>query len=156
MIKKELTKSETKEKALRLLAFRSHSEKELLEKLKMAGAKMEDISSVIEFAKEYGFINDAEYAHHLAKDLQNLKKYGKRRIIAELKKRGISSENIDAAICELSDGEEEALFPLIERKLGGNFEKKSIDKAIRYFIYRGYDFDDIKACIEKIRQETEE
>jgi len=155
MIKKELTKSETKEKALRLLAFRAHSEKELSEKLKMAGAKAEDIASVMDFVKEYGFVNDAEYSVHLAKDLQNIKKYGKRRIIAELKKRGIGAEDIDAALFELSDGEEEALFPLIERKLGGNLEKKNIDKAIRYFIYRGYDFDDIKACIEKIRQEAE-
>lgn len=155
MIKKELTKSEAKEKALRLLAFRAHSEKELSEKLKMAGAKTEDISSVMEFVKEYGFVNDTEYSVHLAKDLQNIKKYGKRRIVAELKKRGISTENIDAAITELSDEEEDALYPLIERKLGGNFEKKNIDKAIRYFIYRGYDFDDIKACIEKIRQEAE-
>lgn len=156
MIKKELTKSETKEKALRFLAFRAHSEKELSEKLKMAGAKAEDISSVMEFVKEYGFVNDAEYSMHLAKDLQNLKKYGKRRIIQELKKRGISAENIDTALSELSDGEEDALFPLIEKKLGGNFEKKNIDKTIRYFIYRGYDFDDIKACVEKIRREAEE
>ncbi|MBR4723321.1 MAG: regulatory protein RecX [Clostridia bacterium] len=156
MIKKELTKSETKEKALRLLAFRAHSEKELTEKLKMAGAKTEDIASVMEFVREYGFVNDAEYSAHLAKDLQNLKKYGKRRIVSELKKRGISAENIDSALSELSNGEEDLLFPLIERKLGSNFEKKNIDKTIRYFIYRGYDFDDIKACIEKIRQEAEE
>ena len=155
MIKKELTKSETKEKALRLLTFRAHSEKELSEKLKRAGAKEEDISSVMEFVKEYGFVNDAEYSLHLAKDLQNLKKYGKRRIISELKNRGISSENIDMALLELADDEEDTLFPLVEKKLGGIFEKKNIDKAIRYFIYRGYDFDDIKACIEKIRQEAE-
>ena len=156
MIKKELTKSETKEKALRLLAFRAHSEKELAEKLKMAGAKAEDISSVMEFVREYGFVNDAEYSVHLAKDLQNLKKYGKRRIVSELKKRGISAENINMALLELSEGEEDTLFPLIEKKLGKNFEKKNIDKTIRYFIYRGYDFDDIKACIEKIRRDAEE
>ncbi|HAL62830.1 MAG TPA: hypothetical protein DCO93_00130 [Clostridiales bacterium] len=155
MIKKELTKSETKEKALRLLAFRAHSEKELLEKLKRAGAKTEDLPPVVEFLKEYGFLNDAEYAVHLAKDLQNIKKYGKRRIVAELKSKGINAAYIDAAISELSEEEEDTLLPLVRRKLGGNFEKKNIDKAIRYFIYRGYEFDDIKSCVEKLEQETE-
>lgn len=155
MIKKELTKNETKEKALRLLAFRAHSEKELLEKLKRAGAKSEDLPPVVDFLKEYGFLNDEEYALHLAKDLQNIKKYGKRRIVAELKSKGIGTEYIDAALGELQDEEEDALLPLIERKIGGNFERKNIDKTIRYFVYRGYEFDDIKSCIEKLKQETE-
>ena len=155
MIKRELTKSETKEKALRLLAFRAHSEKELLEKLKRAGAKAEDLPPIVEFLKEYGFLNDAEYAEHLAKDLQNIKKYGRRRIIAELKSKGINAEYIDAAILELKDEEEDSLLPLVRRKIDGNFERKNIDKAIRYFIYRGYEFDDIKSCIEKLKQETE-
>jgi len=41
--KKELTFDEAKDKALRLLEFRSHSERELSDKLKRAGAKEEDI-----------------------------------------------------------------------------------------------------------------
>ncbi len=152
MIKKELTKIEAKEKALRLLAFRAHSEHELSEKLKRAGAKDGDLPEILAFVKEYGFVNDAEYALHLAKDLQNIKKYGKKRIFAELKARGIASEYIEAAISELPDEEEDALLPLVSKKLGGNFEQKNIDKAIRYFIYRGYEFGDIRTCIDKIKQ----
>ena len=153
MIKKELTKQEAKDKALRLLAFRAHSEKELSDKLIMAGAKKEDLPYVLDFVKEYGFVNDADYAVHLARDLQKIKKYGKNRIIAELKKRGIAAEFIDAALLETDDGEADILLPLMERKLGGNFDRKNIDRAIRYFAYRGYDFDDIKACIERLKQE---
>ena len=156
MMEKEINRSEAKEKALRLLAFRSHSEKELSDKLKRAGAKNQDLQYVLDFVKEYGFVNDAEYATHLAKDLQNLKKYGKRRIVQELKKRGIAMEYIENAIAELSEDENEALLPLVERKLGGNFDKKSIDRTVRYFAYRGYDFDDIKTCIDKIREKQEE
>lgn len=155
MIKKELTRSEVKDKALRLLAFRAHSEKELSDKLKRAGAREEDIEYTLGFVREYGFVNDAEYAVHLAKDLGNIKKYGKRRIEQELKARGISEEDAQNALSELPDDEETALLPLLERKLGGNFEQKNIDKATRYFLYRGYEFGDIKACIEKLRQEAE-
>lgn len=152
--KKELNKAQAKEKALRLLEFRSHSEKELWDKLLRAGAKAEDLPEIFDFLREYSFINDAEYAKKLARDLQNLNKYGIRRIRDELKSRGIQGENLENAMLELSDEEEDQLLPLMERKLSGNFDKKNIDRAIRYFVYRGYGYDDIKSSIEKIRGEA--
>ncbi len=152
--KKELSKSQAKEKALRLLEFRSHSEKELRDKLIRCGAKAEDLPEIFEFLREYSFVNDAEYAKKLARDLQNLNKYGMRRIREELKFRGIFGEDLENAILELSDEEEEQLLPLMERKLSGNFDKKNIDRAIRYFAYRGYGFDDIKSAIERIKGEA--
>lgn len=151
--KKVLNFEETKDKALRLLEFRSHSEFELKEKLKRAGAVEENIDTVIEFCREYGFINDERYAKGKAAELQKLKKYGKRRIVQELRYKGISSDLIDAAVCELEDIEEDTLYPLVKKKLGGNFEKKDIDKCIRYFMYRGYDFGDIKTCIDRVKSE---
>ena len=152
--KKELTKAQAKEKALRLLEFRSHSEKELRDKLIRAGANSEDLPEIFDFLREYSFVNDSEYAKKLARDLQNLNKYGARRIREELKSRGIFGEDLENAMLELSDEEEEQLVPLMERKLSGNFEKKNIERAIRYFAYRGYDFGDIKSAIEKVRGEA--
>lgn len=148
--KKELSASAAKEKALRLLEFRAHSEKELCDKLIRAGAKKEDLPQIIEFLKEYNFLNDREYAKSLARDLQNLKKLGKRRIKDEIWSKGIKSEDIDEAVAELPDDDPEELLPLVERKLGGNFDKKNVDRAIRYFLYRGYGFDDVKMCIERL------
>ena len=84
--KKELTFDEAKDKALRLLEFRSHSERELSDKLKRAGAKEEDIDEILEFCRNYGFLDDRKYAIAKAKDLKNLKKYGKRRILMRTKK----------------------------------------------------------------------
>ena len=152
--KKELTKAQAKEKALRLLEFRSHSEKELRDKLLRAGAQAEDLPEIFDFLREYSFVNDSEYAKKLARDLQNLNKYGIRRIREELKSRGIFGEDLENAMLELSDEEEDQLLPLMERKLAGNFDKKNIDRAIRYFAYRGYGYDDIKSAIEKIRGEA--
>ena len=152
--KKELNKAQAKEKALRLLEFRSHSEKELRDKLLRAGAQAEDLPEIFEFLREYSFVNDSEYAKKLARDLQNLNKYGIRRIREELKSRGIFGEDLENAMLELSDEEEDQLIPQMERKLSGNFEKKNIERAIRYFAYRGYGYDDIKSAIEKVRGEA--
>lgn len=156
MEKKELTKSAAKEKALRLLEFRSHTKKELRDKLIRAGANADDLPEIFDFLTEYKLINDEDYAKRYAKDLQNLKKYGRRRIIDELRSKGISSEYIESAMSELSKEEEDTLFLLVLKKLNGIFEQKNIDKTIRYFIYRGYEFGDIKACIEKAKLQAEE
>ena len=152
----ELTFEQAKDKALRLLEFRSHSERELTDKLKRAGAKDEDIEEILEFCRNYGFVNDRDYAMRKARDLKNLKKYGLQRIKSELYSKGIPAEYVEEAVAELDDNEEEILLPLVEKKLKGDFEKKNIDKCIRYFLYRGDSFGDIKSCIENLKIEYEE
>ena len=146
---------QTKDKALRLLTFRAHSEKELCDKLRMAGAKEEDIERTLEFCRRYEFVNDLQYAKSKARDLKNLKKYGKRRIEAELYSKGISSETVSEAVGEL-EFDDDILKMLVEKKLANNFEKKSIDRCMRYFLYRGYELSVMRNCIEEIKGETDE
>ena len=45
---------------------------------------------------------------------------------------------------------QDELERLVEKKLKGDFEKKSRDRAIRYFIYRGYEASDIIETIERL------
>ena len=134
-----------KEKALRLLEFRSHSEHELTQKLKRAGASDDNIEQTLIFCREYGFVDDTAFAKRKAADLLNLKKYGRRRIYSELKALGIDEDDITAAMEELDpDAEQRNLEALAEKKLGGDTSRKNIDKAIRFLVYRGYDIYDIK------------
>lgn len=147
---------QAKDRALRLLAFRAHSEKELADKLRCEGADNGDIEKTLDFCRRYNFVNDLQYAKGKAKDLKNLKKYGRRRIEAELYAKGISSEYIEEAVSELEFDNSENLLPLVEKKLGGDFEKKSVDRCIRYFMYRGYELRDIKECIETLKEGIDE
>ena len=146
MKKKTLNTYEAvKEKALRLLEFRSHSEQELIRKLRMNGASDEHIDMALSFCREYGFVNDSAYAAHKAADLFNLKKFGRRRIYSELKSLGIADDDISSAIDALSpDAELTNLRAVAEKKLGGDMSGKNLDRCIRYLIYRGYDIYDIK------------
>lgn len=148
--KRKLSYEQAKEKALRLLEFRSHSAHELSEKLTRAGADDGDIEKIIDFCREYGFVNDAEYARRKARDLKNFKKLGKRRIAQELKSKGISAEDIENALSEVEDDEDE-LYKLVAKKLGGNFERKNTEKCVRYFMYRGYGISEIKRSIERAK-----
>ncbi|MDO4618206.1 MAG: regulatory protein RecX [Clostridia bacterium] len=152
----DVTYDMAKEKALRLLEFRSHSEGELKQKLRIYGAKTEDIENVIEFLKEYRLIDDLVYAKHLADDLHNIKKFGKYRIAQELSSKGISREFIDIVLLGLDDNDREQLYPQMEKKLSGDFSDKSRDRAFRYFAMRGYSFDDIKSTFNELKEVNEE
>lgn len=149
---KPLNYDDAKEKALRYLEFRSHSEKELSDKLRRAGADDDIIQQIMTFLREYKLVNDLDYARRYSRDLQNLKKFGKNRIITELKIKGISYDIIDTVISELPQAEDNILEEMIKKRLKDNFDKKNKDKVIRYFIYRGYQFDEIKECINKLEQ----
>lgn len=142
------TYEEVKEKALRLLEYRAHSEYELEFKLRHAQACDEHIEEALDFCRRYGFVNDNAYAQRKASDLINLKKYGVRRVKSELKAKGISDTIIDEVLSDIdTDAESETLAKLVERKLRSDFSDKNKDKCIRYFIYRGYDLYDIKNAI---------
>lgn len=148
------TYEEVKEKALNLLEFRSHSEKELTDKLKRNGAAAEHIEDVLEFCRRYGFVNDEAYAVSKSRDLMNLKKFGLRRIKQELRAKGISEENIEIALSELdTDKSNEILEELVRKKLNGDFTPKNTARCIRYFVYRGYDLSDIRDCISILENE---
>ncbi len=152
---KTLSYEQAKEKALRLLEFRSHSQYELKEKLLHKGAIPEDIDKIMEFLLEYSFIDDEKYAYGKARELINLKKHGKMRVAQDLRARGISSEIIDSVLDEIEIDEKDILLPLVRKKLKGDFEKKNIEKAIRYFGTRGYNISDIKASVDEIKSEAE-
>ncbi len=148
-----LTYEAVKEKTLRLLEFRSHSEFELRNKLRMAQADEDHIDKAISFCKEYGFVNDLAYATHKANDLVNLKKYGIRRVKSELKAKGIADYIIDDVVENLNkETEKDVLVTLVAKKLKGDFSDKNKDKCLRYFIYRGYDLYDIKNTITLIEE----
>lgn len=144
------TYEEVKEKMLRLLEFRSHSEEELRQKLRRLHAPEEYIEEALDFCRNYGFVNDERYALAKAKDLMRLKKYGLRRIRAELRSKGIADEYIEEAVAQLDNDEAlSELSRLVERKLAGDYSVKSLNRCLRYFLYRGYELRDIRACIDE-------
>ncbi len=144
-----------KDKALRLLAFRAHSEYEIKDKLSHANAPQDVIDEVMAFLREYKLVDDRIYAERLAKDLSNIKKFAKHRITMELSQKGISREIANEAVADLETDELEMLLPQMAKKLGGDFSQKSRDRAFRYFASRGYGFDDIKRAFNEIKSEED-
>lgn len=150
------TFSESKEKALNYLEYRIHSEKELSQKLKRYGTNDDDLKKIIEFLKEYKLLDDEDFAIRYARDLKNLKKFGKNRIKQELSLKGINKDIIENVLSDLEDTDIDLLYEMVNKRLRGDFDKKNTDRVMRYFITRGYSIDEVKTCIRKSEDENNE
>ena len=101
------------EKALYLLEYRSHSKKELAEKIARTAASKEAAQAAADRMEELGLIDDEAYARELARVLFTRKRYGKIRVKQELRQKGIANELIEGLLAEYGD-EDEALENLRE------------------------------------------
>ncbi len=139
-----------KKKAALLLARRRLTQKELTDRLMRTGCDEGIAEDVLIWANEYGLVNDREYARAYIADAVNIKKLGQRRMRHELLFKGIDASVLDDVLEEFELCESQALLPLMEKKLGGKFDRANTEKAARYFAARGYAFSDIREALRRI------
>ena len=110
--------AEAKSYALKLLGYRSRSEKEMTERLKKKGFDGTVINSVVKFLKDTGLIKDEALAAELLNSSLRNKYLGKRGIKSFLYSRGIRKDLIAETLSSLSeDAEKETALRLAGRKM---------------------------------------
>ena len=113
------------------------------------------IDRVIDFLKEYGFINDDYYAKAFV--TENIKKQGKNNIKYKLLQKGISEDIIVKNLERISNkDEEEIAFKLAEKKANILCKSETDIKKIKmklntFLLSKGYSYDIIKSVIDKIQ-----
>lgn len=116
------------------------------------GFTNEETSEVCDYIEEVGLVDDDLYIKFFVEDSFRIKNKGARKIVYELKKRGIDDEKIEEAMEEASEMEYEALKEAYERKLeatkGETDPYKRKNKIIRFLISRGFDYSDIKEIVD--------
>jgi regulatory protein len=78
------------ERALRLLSYRSRSAGEVASRLRRHGHREEVVEEVLGRLEELGYIDDAVFARELARERS--RGYGARRVLEELRKKGVDRE----------------------------------------------------------------
>ena len=107
-----------KQKAYRLLSLRPHSEKELGKKLLEKGFPSAVVKEALEKLCELNYLDDASFAVQWARNLAVNKLWGNKKIVLNLREKGVSAELINVAIeqARREISEEEAIAFLIKKK----------------------------------------
>ena len=136
-----------KEKALWLISYRSHSKKELRDKISRT-CDRQSAEKAVERMEELGLVNDRDYAERCAQTLIFTKHMSKRGAAMELRRKGIESEIIDEVLDDIEVDEREQIQAVIERKYPKIGDEKIRRRAVAALQRLGYGWEDIKAVIE--------
>ncbi len=138
-----ITLTEAIKKMERYCAYQERCHKDIEDKLYTMKLIPEAKEKIILHLLEYNFLNEERFAKSYARGKFNIKKWGKQRIIRELKYRGISKYNLKTALKEISEKEYlETFHKLAEKKHDSIKEidkNKKRKKLADYLLYRGWE-----------------
>lgn len=99
------------EYSLRALAARAHSSGELREKLKRRAERAADVEETLGRLKDLGYLNDQRYAESFAQSRLAGEKYGKTRVIHDLRQRRVAPALAERTVKKIyEDVDEQALI----------------------------------------------
>jgi len=131
--------------ALNLLKFRPRTVFEVTEKLKSKGIIEAEINKTISVLKQNKLLNDTEFAKMWVRDRNLLRPSGSYLLKLELKRLGISEENIEASI---QNQDEEALArQAVESK--GRYRQADFQKKAQFLARRGFSTSIIYKVVKK-------
>jgi len=146
---KDIDKSRhrTMNRAVKLLAAKPRSVGELRERLLEKNWTNEEIvDSVIEKLKEYGYLDDMQFARSLALSKLRQKPQGKRRLQQVLSQKQLDKEIVDEAIVLAFEKmpEEDLINLAIEKRLrlkGKPDSREDTKKFYDHLLRQGFGFD---------------
>ena len=152
--KKYFSIEEIKRKLERYCVYQDRCHKEIETKLKEFTLIEEAKNQIILHLLEHDFLNEERFSKSFARGKFKIKKWGKLRIIRELKFRDVSSYNIKTALKEID--EDVYLKTIVEITKKRNdlinetnaFKKKK--KLTDFLIRKGYEYDLIFKTVDEV------
>lgn len=143
------------EKALYLLEHRSHSQKELADKISRVTTR-EAAEQAAQHMADIGLVNDEDYARSLADNLFGSKGFSASRVQQELLQKGIDKELIEQIIEETAPDPVEKITELIHKKYIRTLDdEKGRRRSIAALQRLGFRWDDIRTALNQFKNEEE-
>ena len=124
-------------------AYQDRCHKEVVQKLRDMNMIPEAIDEILTHLIQHHYLNEERFAQSFARGKFNIKKWGKIRIVNELKSRGISRFNIKMALQEIDDDKYlNTLDTLAKKRIAAIKEtqkQKRRKKLADYLFYRGWE-----------------
>ncbi len=140
--------------ALYYITFKDRTEKEIQDKLKEKGYSYSDIDVAVSKLKEYGYINEENYAFSYIKS--NIHKKGYRRITSELAARGLDKDIIEEQLDMFDFSEEDTIYNILDSRFSNcdMYDEKQLRRIYSFFARRGFSYGNISNALSKYRKNT--
>ena len=129
--------------AFRYLGHRDRTVFEVRERLTAEAIEPAVVDDAVDELHHLGYLDDARYARQFAEDKRELDRWGSERIAQDLRRRGIATQLIDAAV-STHDRDSElrtALLLLRQRYPHAPRDDRERDRAWQMLVRRGYSPD---------------
>ncbi len=135
-------------KAVELLARRAHFEREIRRKLRSRGFEEDECAEVMTRLRDEGLVDDRESAAIFVEGRLRRGPMGRRRLRAELERRGARAEAVEAALESLTIESERELAREAARRFKNRRTAKP-DALLRHLDRLGFSPHDILAVAEE-------
>ncbi len=124
-------------------AYQDRCHKEVNSKLKEMGMIPAAIDEIIGHLIKENFLNEERFARSFARGKFNIKKWGKKRIINELKQRDITKYNLKLALKEIDEDIYLETLEILAKKRAMQLTETNVFKKRKkladYLLYRGWE-----------------
>lgn len=160
---------QAREAALHLLSYRARSAAELADRLRRKGFDSALVDSTLDGLRRSGILDDAAFAEGHVRDAVRGRPRGRRRMLSELRRKGVAETTASAAVTRVlaEEGSDESALAARAAEawarravardracLCGHGERADVDRVRRrfwgYMARRGFGPDAVRAAIEGV------
>jgi regulatory protein len=144
-----------REAALHLLSFRTRTARELRQRLRRKGFPDEVTEACVAGLVERGLVDDADFAEAFVRDRVRFRPRGRRRLLQELRSRGVDPETAEEALGSVMEGEEVSELDLARdavRKWSprpGEDPQRARRRLYGFLARRGFGADTVRQILEE-------
>jgi len=137
------TETYTLKEATKKLESQERCHKEVVQKLRGMSMIPVAIDEIVAHLIQENYLNEERFAQSYARGKFNIKKWGRNRIVNELKFRGISKYNIKTALKEIDENQYQITLDALAKKRLSQIKEKEQQKRRKkladYLLYRGWE-----------------
>lgn len=147
-----------RQSAIRFLARRMRSIREVEQKLAEKGFEPDTVAATVKFLAGYGMVDDKEFARSFVNDQLLRRPLGRRRLGAELRRKGLKKDEIEETLSEKIGDQDELANALVaaEKKAPTirHDDPRKWDRTMASFLAgRGFGWDVVDKVLRRYREQ---
>ena len=131
---------------LRFVLMRPHSVREIEQYLVRKDADAKVTQALMDYLSERGYLDDQKFAQSWVASRMRTKAVSRRRLVAELRKKGVDEVAIEMALTEEGFDEMDALKTIVAKKR--HLSRYQDDKKfLTYLLRQGFSYDQVNSVL---------